>query len=199
EAGPGLSQLFVAGSIGAVGGSLFAGRPIQDSFALIRVPGLRDLPVYANGWYAGKTDASGEVLATNIASYYDNFIAFGTGNLPLDFVFASSEKVISPPLRSGTLVTFAVKKNHAIFGALVELREGKMLPLEFREIRLTRGDAVIEGFTARRGEFYIEGVEPGPYQLVLDRTPACSAHITVPDPAEAMTDVGTVICEPAQR
>lgn len=198
-AAPGLSQVFVAGSIGAVGGSVFAGRPIQDSFALIRVPGLREVPVYANGWYAGKTDASGEVVATNIASYYDNFIAFGTGELPLDFVFPSSEKVISPPLRSGTLVAFVVKRNHAVYGALVELRDGQRRPLEFREIRLTRGDVVIQGFTARRGEFYIEGVEPGQYRLVLEGTPACSARIVVPDPAEAMTDVGSVVCGDGQR
>jgi outer membrane usher protein len=168
---------------------------VQDSFALIRVPELRDVPVYANGWYAGKTDAAGEVVATNIASYYDNFIVFKTNELPLDYVFPSAEKVISPPTRSGTVVAFEIKKNHAVYGALVEMRNGKRTTLEFREIRLTRGEATIQSFTARRGEFYIEGVEPGRYRLELEGTPACVAHITIPDPAEAMTDVGTVVCE----
>jgi outer membrane usher protein FimD/PapC len=160
---------------------------------------LRDVPVYANGWYAGKTDAAGEVVATNIASYYDNFVAFGTSELPIDYVFPSAEKVISPPTRSGTLVAFEIKKNHAVFGALVEVRNGKRIPLEFREISLTRGDAVIRAFTARRGEFYVEGVEPGAYELRPDGDPVCTARITVPDPAEAMTDLGTVLCEPARR
>ncbi len=199
DAGPGLSQLFVAGSIGAVGGSVFAARPVDDSFALVRVEGMRDVPVYANGWYAGKTDAKGEVVATNIASYYDNFIAFGTKDLPLDYVFASSEKVISPPTRSGTLVAFEVKKNHAVFGVLVESRGGARLPLEFREITLTRGDIVVRAFTARRGEFYVEGLTPGAYQLRLDGDPPCTAQISVPDPAEAMTDVGTVLCDSIRK
>jgi outer membrane usher protein FimD/PapC len=197
QAGPGLSQVFVAGSIGAVGGSVFAARPVTDSFALIRLPELRDVPVYANGWYAGKTDARGEVVATNIASYYDNFIAFGTRELPLEYVFPSSEKVISPPTRSGTLVAFEIRKNHAVFGAVVESR--KRTALEFRELTLTRGDTVIRAFTARRGEFYVEGVTPGAYQLRVEGEIPCTARITVPDPAEAMTDVGTVLCEAAPR
>jgi outer membrane usher protein FimD/PapC len=196
---PGSSQVFIAGSVGAAGGSVFASRPVQDSFALVRVSELADVPVYANGWYAGKTDAKGEVVATNIASYYDNFIAFGTRDLPLDYVFASAEKVISPPTRSGTLVAFEVRKNHAVLGALVESRAGKRTPLEFREISLVRGEAVIRSFTARRGEFYVEGVTPGAYELKLEAEPSCSARITVPDPAEALTDVGTVVCEPARR
>ena len=197
--GLGLSQLFFAGSIGAVGGSLFVARPVDDSFALIRVPELAQVPVYANGWYVGKTDAAGEVVATNLASYYDNFITFGANEIPLDYVFPSSEKVISPSTRSGTLVAFAIQKNHAVYGVLIESRDGKRLPLEFREIKLIRGDAVIPGFTARRGEFYFEGVQPGEYQLQLDADSACVASINVPDPAGAMTDVGTVACTTVRR
>jgi outer membrane usher protein len=199
EGGPGMSQLFLAGSIGAVGGSVFASRPIEDSFALVRIDGLRDVPVYANGWYAGKTDAKGEVVATNIASYYDNFIAFGTKDLPFDYVFPTSERVISAPNRSGTLVAFEIKKNRAVFGALVESRGGKRQPLEFREIMLSRGDAVIRSFTARRGEFYVDGVTAGAYELRMEGTSPCTARITVPEAAEAMTDVGTVVCEPGPR
>ena len=199
EAGPGLARVFVAGSIGGTGGRMFAARPVQDSFALVRVPDLEDVPVYANGWFVGKTNASGEVVATNIASYYDNFISFGTRELPLDYVFPSSEIVLSPPTRSGTLASFAVRKNRAIVGLLVEVRDGKPLPLEFREIRLVRGDTILRSFTARRGEFYVEGVEPGEYLLRQDTGNACSVRIRIPDLADTMTDIGTAVCEPAMR
>jgi len=199
QAGPGLSQVSVAGSIGAVSGSFFAARPVDDSFALVRVPELREVPVYANGWYVGKTNAAGEVVATNIASYYDNFIAFGTGDLPLEYVFPSSEIVISPNNRSGTLVTFAIRKNRAFYGVLVELRDGVRVPLEFREISLKRDAAVISAFTARRGEFYVEGVDAGDYLLQLDGKPSCTATLTFKDQGEAMTDVGTVICTTGAR
>ena len=198
DAGASLSNVFVAGSVGYVDGSFFAARPIGDSFALIRLPGLADVPVYANSWYAGKTNATGEVVATNISAYYDNFVVFGAKDLPLDYVFATAETVFSPMTRSGTLVQFAIRKNHAVFGALVTLSNGKSLPLEFREIVLARAGTSIRSFTARRGEFYVEGVEPGDYQLRVVGDPPCSVRIEVPDPAVATTDVGTVICEAAR-
>jgi outer membrane usher protein FimD/PapC len=119
--------------------------------------------------------------------------------LPLDYVFPSSEIVISPPTRSGTLASFAVRKNRAIVGLLVEVRDGKSSPLEFREIRLVRGDTILRSFTARRGEFYVEGVEPGEYLLRQDTGGACSVRIRVPDLADTMTDIGTAVCEPAMR
>ena len=199
EGGPGYSRVFVAGSIGAVGGSVFLSRPVQDSFALIRIPDLAGVPVYANGWYAGKTNAAGEVVANSLSSYYDNFISFGTRDLPFDYVFATSEKVISPPRRGGTLVNFDVRRMRAVFGTLVEQRDGKTVPLEFRELTLARGTDVIKGFTARRGEFYLEGVEPGEYLLRLNGTAPCTARLRVPDGAGAMTDLGTLTCAASSR
>jgi outer membrane usher protein len=198
EAGVSMSNVFVAGSIGYVGGRVFAARPIEDSFALVRLPELADVPVYANSWYAGKTNADGEVVVNNIGSYYDNFIVFGAKDLPLDYVFPSAEKIISPMTRSGSLVQFAIRKNHAVIGVLVIARDGKQLPLEFREIVLERSGAAIQSFTAHRGEFYADGVEPGEYRVRVKGDPPCAASIKVPDPADAMTDVGIVICDTTQ-
>ena len=199
ESGPGFSRAFIAGSIGTVGGSVFLARPVQDSFALIRIPELANVPVYANGWYAGRTNAAGEVVANNLYSYYDNFISFGARELPLDYVFTGSESVISPPARSGSLVAFDVRRMHAVFGALVEQRNGRTVALEFRELTLTRGAEVIRGFTARRGEFYVEGVKPGKYVLQVNGGAHCAAILRVPDDVGAMTDVGKVTCEPASK
>jgi outer membrane usher protein len=195
EGGQGGSRAFLAGSVGYVGGSFFVSRPVQDSFALIRIPEMPQVPVYANGWYVGKTDAAGEVVATNLASYYDNFVAFGTQNLAFDYVFETAEKVISPLSRSGSLVTFEVKKNRAVYGILLHAADSKPVPLEFRELRLIRGNATIRSFTARRGEFYFDGVEPGSYDLRLDGEPSCTAVLTVPANVSGMTDVGQVRCQ----
>ena len=82
---------------------------------------------------------------------------------------------------------------------LVEVRDGKPSPLEFREFRLIRGDTVLRSFTARRGEFYVEGVEPGEYLLQQDTGIACSVRIRVPDLTEAMADIGTAVCQSAPR
>jgi outer membrane usher protein FimD/PapC len=191
---PGRSRLFLAGSVGAVEGSWFAARPVQDSFAVIRVPGIAGVPVEVNGWYVGRTNAEGEVVATNVAAYYDNFVTFGSRDLPLDYAFDASVAVISPPARSGTRVEFAVRRQRALTGRLVDPREGSSRPLEFREIALVGEGRAIAGFTARRGEFYFEDVEPGRYRLRTTDGALCELELAVPVAADALTDVGAVAC-----
>jgi hypothetical protein len=48
--------------------------------------------------------------------------------------------------------------------------------------------------TARHGESYAEGVEPGEYLLQLNGGAPCTARLRVPEDAGAMTDVGTLTC-----
>lgn len=82
------------------------------------------MPVHANGWCAGRTNAAGEVVATNLSSCCDNFVSFGAGNLSMDFAFAISQTVISPPRRSGMLVNFEVCRMRAVFGVLFGRKNG---------------------------------------------------------------------------
>jgi outer membrane usher protein FimD/PapC len=194
------SRAFVAGSLGWVDGVPFAARPVADSLAVIRVPALPQVPVYVNGWTAGETDARGQVVATNLASYHDNVISFGDRDVPLDFVYSASERVISPPLRSGSLVQFDVQKVSAVFGRLLDGAAPGGTALEFRELRLTRDGQSLAGFTGRRGEFYVEGVQAGEYLLHVEGKPPCTTRFTVPE-ISGLIDIGVVRCEmpPAAR
>jgi len=196
EAGSGLTRLFVAGSIGGVGGRWFASRPVLDSFALVSVPDLPNVPVYSNGWLAGTTDRNGEIVATNIASYYDNFLSFSPRDVSLDYVFPTSEIVISPSARSGSLVTFDVHRNYGFYGSLVAQRAGTATPIEFAELVIRGAGKTIQGFTARRGEFYVDGLTPGTYVLEVTGAAPCRATLTVEAAAQGMRNVGAVTCEP---
>ena len=87
---------------------------------------------------------------------------------------------------------------------------GKRVPIEFRELKVTRAgadvraweslygpDYFIQSFTAKGGEFYIEQLEPGEWQLEV-KDPACVATIKVPETEEALTDLGVVLCAPTE-
>jgi len=102
--------------------------------------------------------------------------------------------VISPPARSGTRVEFAMRRQHALTGVLVEYRDGAATPLEFREIELARDGRASAG--SRPGaRVYFDDVEPGRYRLRLHDGTPCDAVVVVPDGAGPMTDVGRVVCE----
>lgn len=196
---PGFSRAFVAGSVGYAGGTLFASRPVLDSFAVVKVGEVPDVPVYSNGWFMGKTNASGEVLATDLNAFYDNYISFRATDLPLNYQFPSALQVVSPPNRSGSVVTFQIRQTQAVYGALLREQDGKRLPIELRELRVTRNGRSFDSFTGRRGEFYLEDVEPGDYVLQVDKDPACTAKIVVTKTDQPMTNLGAVLCAPTAR
>lgn len=206
----GLAEVSVASGIGYVPGRLFISRPLIDSFAVVKVGDVPGVPVLANGQFQGTTDESGEVVVSPMISFYDNYLSFDRHAVPLDFIFKRSDKVVSPAFRSGSYLEFDVKKNRAVLGRLEREVKGKRVPVEFRELKVTRAgvdvrawealygpDYFIQSFTAKGGEFYIEQLEPGEWQLEV-KDPACVATIKMPKTEEALTDLGVVLCAPVE-
>jgi outer membrane usher protein len=191
---PGASRAFVAGGIGYAGGTLFASRPILDSFAVVRVGDVPGVPVYANGWLQGKSDAYGEVVATNLNAFYDNDISFRARDLPLNYRYPRSQLTVSPPNRSGSVVNFQLKAVQAVYGSLVAERDGKQVTLDLRELAVSGDGRSFSSFTAQRGEFYFEDLAPGDYTLRVQGTPSCTATIRVRHTADPFLDLGAVPC-----
>ena len=191
---PGFSRAFLAGSVGYVGGNAFAARPVLDSVAVVKVGDVPDVPVYSNGWLVGNTDANGTVIANNLISYYDNYVSFVPKNLPLNYQYPKSLDVLSPSLYSASVVNFELRKSQAVYGRLVREQAGVELPVEFRELRATHAGQTVGSFTARRGEFFLENLEPGSYSLSVEGDPACTTTMTVSATDEPMTDLGTLVC-----
>lgn len=207
----GLAEVSVASGIGYVPGRLFVSRPLTDSFAVVKVGDVPDVPVRNNGQLQGTTDARGEVVVSPMISFYDNSVNFERRAVPLDYVFKSSALVVSPAFRSGAYLAFDVMKNRAILGRLEHEVEGRRVPIESRELRVTRAGVdrrswealygprfFVQSFTAKGGEFYIEQLEPGEWMLQVEKDPACVATIRVPETEEALTDLGAVLCVPGR-
>ena len=68
-------SLLLSGSLAAIDGHLFAGRTLQSGYALIETPGLSNVDVTSQNLPIGKTDASGNLLVTNILPYQINQVA----------------------------------------------------------------------------------------------------------------------------
>lgn len=190
----GTSRAFVAGGIGYAGGTAFFSRPIIDSFAVVKVGDVPGVPVYANGWLQGRSDERGVVVATDLNAFYDNDIAFRAQDLPLNYQYPKSHQIISPPNRSGSLVQFQVNAFQAVYGQLILEQDGRRTPLQVRELKVSRGERTFDAFTARRGEFYFENLEPGEYTVRARGEPVCTAVIHVRKSDEPFVDLGPVLC-----
>lgn len=190
------ARLSAAGGIAYVGGRVGFSRPVTDSFGLVRVDRLEGVRVYLNNQEIGRTDASGEVFLPDLGSYYENQVSIDDRDIPIDYSLSEVVRYVSPPLRSGSVIPFEVKKFQAVTGALSIRRGEETLPAEYYEVRMTSDGEEITFPTGKGGEFYLENAAPGRYRgvaLVPDRS--CAFEATIPKSDEMLIELGGIACE----
>jgi outer membrane usher protein len=152
-------RLSASGAIAHVGGRTAFTRPITDSFGLVKVGELEGVRVLHNGQEMGRTDKEGLIFLSNLSSYYENQITIDDKDIPLDYSLSDVTRFVSAPLRSGSCIPFRAVKFQPLVGSLHLERDGKLEPLEFREIELFFQGLSTTIPTGKGGEFYLDPSE----------------------------------------
>ncbi len=185
-----------AGGLTFVKDTLNFSRPVQDSFALVKVGDLKDVRVHLSNQEIGRTGNSGKILIPNLGSYYENQISINDKDIPMEYALSEVMKYVSPLLRSGSYIEFGATKIQAFTGTL-KLRVGQDIkPLEYIEFKLMVEGKEILSPTGKGGEIYLENIKPGKYRgelRYLDKD--YSFDIIIPKSDEIIVDLGEIICE----
>ena len=73
----------LAGSIVGIGGQVLLSRPVDDGFALVKVPATRGVRVLANNQPAGRTGRNGSLFVPDLQSYLSSPIGIVQDDVPL--------------------------------------------------------------------------------------------------------------------
>ncbi len=171
-------------------------RPIQDSFALVKVGDLEGVRVNLSNQVIGRTGGSGKVLIPNLNSYYDNQISINDKDIPMEYTISEVMKYVSPPFRSGSYIEFEVTKIQGFVGLLKVKVGNQIKPVEYIEFKLMVNGKEILIPTGKGGEFYIENIKPGKYKgefKYLDKV--FIFDIMIPKSDEVVVELGEVLCE----
>ena len=190
-------RIGTAGSLAVVENSLFASRPLQQSFAVVRTGSLENVRVEYNGEPAGRTRSDGRLLVPNLRSYEVNRLEINEQDLPLDYRVEKYDREIIPAPRSGVVVDFGLQRMSAIFGRLVLLEQDRATPLEHMSLAIDGMAADLSWRSGLDGEFYLENIPSGGHDLLGmngDRRYRCP--IVIPADVETLFDLGEVNCEP---
>jgi outer membrane protein OmpA-like peptidoglycan-associated protein len=189
--------LSTAGSLAYVAGSVGLTRPVGDSFGLVRLADLEDVRVSVNTQPVGRTNAAGEVFVPELSSYYVSKVTVDDRDIPLEYLVSDVEVNISPPLRSGSLIDFGLRRYRAVAGLLVFSRDGAFEPVKMRQFTFKAAGEERESFTGLDGEFFIEDVQAGTHPgSTLYQGVQCLFTLNVPESEETVTELGTVVCHP---
>jgi outer membrane usher protein FimD/PapC len=189
-------RLSAAGGIVYVGGAFGLSRPVTDSFGLVAVDNLAGVRVYQNNQEIGRTDARGRVFVPSMGSYVQNQISIADRDVPMDYSLAELSRLVSPPLRSGSVIRFDARKYQAVTGTFYAKVDGEARPVEYHEIRMEADGKEMAFPTGKGGEFYLENIRPGTYPASFEyKGRKCAVELKVPESEDTIIDLGGITCE----
>jgi outer membrane usher protein len=195
--GQAMTSASVAGSVVAIGGDLYASRPVQQSFALMRVPGVGGVRGFASNQEVGRTNKAGNLLVPDLQPYYGNLLNISDTDIPLDYSIGGVRTTIAPPYRGGALVVFPVQPLRRITGSIrIGLAPAGRVPRDGElSVTLAGEDAPVTSPVGADGAFYFENLPAGRHRAVVrDSMGECALVLEVPASTDAATDLGTVPC-----
>ena len=190
-------RLGAQGGLVAIDGQVFASRRIQDSFALVEVPGYADVGVGFQGSVLARTNKDGKALVPRLQPYQANSIRLDPSELPISAELDSIEQVVVPGSRRGVIVRFPVRSGR---GALIKIifEDGEPAPAG-AEIELV-GDKQ-EFYVARRGEAFITGLQASNQLRLKWNATSCSLAVDLPAAGgpDEIARVGPLTCAGIKR
>jgi outer membrane usher protein len=189
------SLLSTSGGLAYVGGSFFATRPVQESFAVIRVPGLSGIRGYLNNLDAGATDSRGNLFVPSLLSYYGNKLSIAPKDIPLNHNVDVVDRIVAPPYRGGALVEFSAPRIQRVVGKTIVAKDGNEIVPAYGQLTLSANGKGFDSPLGKDGEFYFENLQGGRYQgLIEHKDLSCEFTLEIPQSGDEIIRVGTVRC-----
>ncbi len=186
-----------AGGIVVAGDRVFATRPVEDAYALVRV-GVPGVTTYLENQVAGVTDDQGDLLVPSLLARYSNRLSIRAADIPMDYEVGKVEQLVAPFRKGGMVVRFDVTPIRAVVGRL-ELAAGAPAAPGGGELVVVQDGTELRAATSRDGRFFLEGARPGTHAAeVTWRGGTCRASLAIPETA-GVQDLGTVRCDPQPR
>ncbi|MEW6186546.1 MAG: fimbria/pilus outer membrane usher protein [Thermodesulfobacteriota bacterium] len=186
-------QFNASGAIVYVGNTFGFSRPVDDSFALVKVGKVPGVRVYHNNQEIGKTDRTGKMVLPIFNSYDANQVRINDKDIPMHFALKDVSRFISPGYRSGTLINFEANKVQAYTGMLKAVKDGKKIPIEYITITMKMNGKTLSFQTGRDGEFFVEDATPGTYKAQFKYAgKALFIDLTIPKSDEIIIDGGEI-------
>ena len=189
------TTLSAMGSLVGIGGGVYATRPVRDSFALVRVPGVEGVRAFSSHQEIGKTGRSGNLLVPDLQAYYGNILNIADGDIPLQYAVPDVGMTLAPPYRGGAVALFDVQRVQRVIGKIIVANGVDERPQAYGELTVSAPGRTYGSPVGSDGAFYFENLPQGAYTAVVEnRGTRCSFTLDIPASKEAVINLGKVRC-----
>lgn len=189
------TRLSVSGGVALLGGDAFASRRIDQSFAVVRVPGFPGVHVMADNQAAGHTDANGNALIPRLRAYDSNAVSVDQRDLPMDAEIGALTVRAVPYFRSGVDVRFPIRRAYAATLTIL-LADGKPLPLG-ATVQVV--GQVASAVTGSDGGVYLVNLQKSNVLHVAWKDRSCEFVVLYATGEDPLPDLGTYTCTGVSR
>lgn len=190
------ASLRFASSLAFAGGSFAIGRPINDSFAIIRpYKGGKGIGIDVEPTQQGsqaRSGALGPALYGQVTSYSPRTLTYDVPNAPPGMDLGTGALRTLAPYRSGYVVVVGSDYNAMIVGTL-KTRSGPLSLLSGYIEELTGEHRRVDLFTNREGRFAAAGLKPGKWRIEMAGSPPVIYDILIPKDAKGVVRVGDLM------
>lgn len=180
------------GSVALLDNRLFFSRNIGDSFALVQVPGISNVRVYADNHMVARTNDDGYALIPGLRPYQENRLRIDQADLPLDTsIGADGLKLKAVPYLHGALMLkFPVHRTHSAL-LTITVQGGAVLP--------AGAQVWMEGNTTAfpvglHGEVYLTDLASTNHLHVTWRDQSCDLVLNYPHTTDPLPRLGPLSC-----
>lgn len=185
-----------SGGLVLVANRAFATRRVDQSFAIVEVPGYKDVGVGLGSAVTTATDEGGIALVPYLAPYQVNQVRLNATDLPISAELDSLEQQVVPSWRSAVKVSFPVRAGRAAL-LRIQLDDGEAAP-PGAVVRID-GDAQ-EFYVARRGEAYVTGLSAASKVRLAWKEQSCVFEVPLGDATnDEVFRTGPIRCKGVQR
>lgn len=189
------TSLRLATSLVFADGAVAVGRPVYDSFALVRPHRtLKDASVVLNpteASYTARSGALGGAVDTTLSGYTVRTITMEVEGAPLGYDIGSGSAKVFPPYHSGYLIEVGSDYSVTAIGRLTNADGSPVSLLAGTAVELaapTRAPVTL--FTNRDGRFGLTGIRAGQWRIDMPTSPPVSYILTVPESADGVVRAG---------
>lgn len=189
------TSLRFATSLAIADGVVSMGRPIYDSFAIVRGhPSLHGAPILIDPspfGYTASTSTLGTATQPSLSSYAERTITVDAPTAPAGVDLGQGSFRVFPPYRSGYVLEVGSAYSVTALGRLLN-RDGEPVSLVTgAATELAHPDReAVQIFTNRDGRFGATGLAPGRWRIVMNDELHSSFTINVPEGTEGVLRIG---------
>jgi outer membrane usher protein len=189
-----------SGGLVLVSDRLFVTRPVEQAFALVRVPGVGGVRAYLEHVPVGRTDASGDLLVPGLLANYASRLAIADADVPPSYRIGAREHLVALPARAGGVVRFDVARLRAVTGTVrLSGHTGTQVPA-YGTLEVDGPRGPLRSPIADDGTFWLDDVPEGAHAArVYWRGDVCEFSLSVKSGAEPIVNAGNLGCEERAR